>query len=218
MNARKIQPIDMPPWMDIAWHEYLLWQENGWTINDPEGCKRAQEYIHITGEHFTPHAAGWCGCFVDWVLKKTNQLYGTAFPTVASNPSGSQNYATRKRYPDSVRIRPRLSRAPYGSLVVLQSAPWQGHVGFLVNCIKSGGKRYVYLLAGNQNAKVCVQEFEVYRKDTKITYQTRRGKVFTLKGYVLPKEYDLQAQGEAAFEYCNEGYEAVESFEKLPRQ
>lgn len=136
MEPSCAQPVDSPPWMDIAWFEYLLWRENNWTINDPQGQKRAQNYIHITSNYFKPFQAGWCGCFVDWVLKKTNQIYGTTFSTVMNNPSGSQNYATRKRYPGSIRIRPRLNQIPYGSLVVLQSGLWQGHVGFLVNLYK----------------------------------------------------------------------------------
>lgn len=214
IESQKSLPADTPAWMDIAWHEYLTWHENGWTINDPGGCRRAQGYIDITGEHFTPHAAGWCGCFVDWVLKKTNQLYGTVFSTVANNPSGSQNYATRKRYPGSIRIKPMLSRAPYGSIVVLNTSAWQGHVGFFVNTVEAGKKRYVYLLAGNQEDKVCVQEFLVYRKDRKIFYQTRKGKVFTLKGFVLPREYEMENQGEKAFEYCTEGYRVEELIEK----
>ena len=216
MKNKKPTPQDNPPWMDLAWHEYLLWSENVWTVNRPGGYHRAQCYINITGEHFSPQAAGWCGCFVDWVLKRTNRIFGTAFSTVTNNPSGSQNYATRKRYPGSVRICPRLTRAPYGSLVVLQYSGWQGHIGFLINCRKTDGKRYVCLLAGNQNGKVCVQEFFVYRQGGKIYYKTRRGKIFTLKGFVFPKEYDLKAQGEKAFEYCTEGYtveELIETFE-----
>mgnify|MGYP007130275773 FL=1 len=215
MKTKNAQPIDMPPWMDIAWHEFLLWQENDWTINNPEGQKRAQNYIYITRNYFKPSQAGWCGCFVDWVLKKTNQIYGTAFSSVTNNPSGSQNYATRKRYPGSIRLRPRLNRVPYGSLVVLRSGPWQGHVGFLVNYTKIGHERYACLLGGNQNDKVCVQEFRVYRVANKIFYQTRKGKIFTLKGYVFPQEYHWEAQDDQAFEYCDEGYEIVEAFEKL---
>lgn len=211
MKTKNAQPIDTPPWMDIAWHEFLLWQENGWTINDPEGQKRAQNYIYITRNYFKPSQAGWCGCFVDWVLKKTNQIYGTAFSTVTNNPSGSQNYATRKRYPGSIRLRPRLNRVPYGSLVVLRSGSWQGHVGFLVNYTKIGHERYAYLLAGNQNDKVCVQEFRVCREVNKIFYLTRKGKIFSLKGYVFPQEYQWKEQGNKAFEYCEEGCEIVEA-------
>ena len=216
MKPSCAQPVDSPPWMDIAWFEYLLWQENNWTINDPQGQKRAQNYIHITSNYFKPFQAGWCGCFVDWVLKKTNQIYGTTFSTVINNPSGSQNYATRKRYPGSIRIRPRLNQIPYGSLVVLQSGLWQGHVGFLVNYTKIGHERYAYLLAGNQNDKVCVQEFQVYRVSNKIFYQTRKGKTFILKGYVFPQEYQWKNQKDKAFEYCDEGYEIVEAFRELP--
>lgn len=194
MEPSCAQPVDSPPWMDIAWFEYLLWRENNWTINDPQGQKRAQNYIHITSNYFKPFQAGWCGCFVDWVLKKTNQIYGTTFSTVMNNPSGSQNYATRKRYPGSIRIHPRLNHIPYGSLVVLQSGLWQGHVGFLVNYTKIGHERYAYLLAGNQNDKVCVQEFQVYRVSNKIFYQTRKGKTFILKGYVFPQEYQWENQ------------------------
>ena len=218
MNPQKIHPVDTPAWMDLAWHEYLLWNENAWTVNHPEGRKRAQEYINLTGEHFTPHAAGWCGCFVHWVLKKTNQLYGTAFSTVTDNPSGSQNYATRKRYPGSIRIRPRLGNAPYGSLVVLQYSQWQGHVGFLVNCRKVEGKRFACLLGGNQNEKVCVQEFLDYRQGGKIFYQTRKGKIFTLKGFVFPKQYDRRILGKNAFEYCTEGYSIEEPIEELSQK
>lgn len=214
IKSQKPLPLDTPAWMDIAWYEYLLWTKNSWAVYDREGCRRAQGYIDSTGEHFTPHAAGWCGCFVHWVLQKTNQLYGTAFSTVAVNPSGSQNYATRKRYPGSICIRPRLTRAPYGAIVVLNTSAWQGHVGFFVNTVKVGKKRYVYLLAGNQKDKVCVQEFLAYRKNRKIFYQTRKGKVFTLKGFVLPREYEMENQGEKAFEYCAEGYWVEESIEK----
>lgn len=215
MEPSCAQPVDSPPWMDIAWFEYLLWRENNWTINDPQGKKRAQNYIHITSNYFKPFQAGWCGCFVDWVLKKTNQIYGTTFSTVMNNPSGSQNYAARKRYPGSIRIRPRLNHIPYGSLVVLQSGLWQGHVGFLVNYTKIGHERYAYLLAGNQNDKVCVQEFQVYRVSNKIFYQTRKGKTFILKGYVFPQEYQWENQKDKAFEYCDEGYEIVEAFREL---
>ena len=80
---------------------------------------------------------------------------------------------------------------------------------------KIGHERYACLLGGNQNDKVCVQEFRVYRVANKIFYQTRKGKIFTLKGYVFPQEYHWEAQDDQAFEYCDEGYEIVEAFEKL---
>lgn len=217
MKQKNTTPVDTPLWMGLAWHEYLLWQENGWSITAKEGERRAQIYIEITGEHFVPRAAGWCGCFVDWVLKKTNEIYGAKFSTVINNPSGSQNYATKKRYPGSLRILPRIGKVPYGSIVVLHFSGYQGHVGFLVDYRRVGRERRAFLLAGNQNDKVCVQEFRVYRSGHKIYYQTRKGKIFTLKGYFFPREYDWQAQNEVAFEYCTEGY-LVEEAISMPME
>ena len=212
---KKIQPVDTPAWMDLAWHEYQLWQQNRWTTNTLGGLQRAQNYIDSTREYFSPKTAGWCGCFAHWVIKKTNELYGTSFSTVIRNPSGSQNYATRKRYPGSKKIRPRLHHIPYGILVVLKSLSWQGHVGFLVNHVKIGKKRYVYLLGGNQDNKVCVQAFLVYRQGNRIFYQTNKGKIFTLKCFVSPCEYNWEEQGNKAFEYCTQGYDTLEKSEHI---
>lgn len=202
------------PWMSIAWHEYLLWGKNDWTVKVKGGFKRVQQYINLARGGFNAQTAGWCGCFVHWVLEKTNEIYGTSFSTVKNNPSSSQNYATRKRYPGSLRIRPRLNRIPYGSITVLHSSGWQGHVGFLINYVKAGKKRYAYLLAGNQNEKVCVQEFEVYREKNQILYRTKKGKIFSLRGYFFPVEYDFARVRNKAFKYCTEGYSIEEIIEK----
>lgn len=206
MGAKKQKPFDNPPWMDIAWHEYILWNENEWTINDIQGFRKVLEYVSITGQRFNPLNNGWCGCFVDWVLKKTNEIYGTAFSTVVNNPSSSQNYSTKKRYPSSLRIPPRVNDVPYGSMVVLHFSQWQGHIGFLVDSRVVGKNRYVYLLSGNQNDKVCVQKFKANRDGSHIHYTTDKGKVFVLRGFFYPKEFDFYSQNKNDLEYCKEGY------------
>ena len=43
--------------MDLAWHEYQLWQQNRWTTNTLGGLQRAQNYIDCTREYFSPKTA-----------------------------------------------------------------------------------------------------------------------------------------------------------------
>ncbi len=197
------------PWMGVAWEEHDLWWERGWNVDDPEGFLRAWEYIDVTGEFFSPKRAGWCGCFVDWVLKRTNRRWGTGFSTVVDNPSGSQNYASVETYPGGREIEAR-KRPPYGMIAVLRTAPHQGHVGFVVDARTKDGRVCLRLLSGNQVRKVCVQEFELFEDEGEVKCRTRRGTVFTLVGYRYPREYDLRAEEPRAYVYPPEEYPVEE--------
>ena len=195
------QKTDIAPWMHTAWSELQHWANNNLTIKDSLGYALAQKYIQITGEHFSPDSNGWCGCFVDWVIKYTNLQYDTAFSTVVLNPAFSLNYANPERYPDSCLIKPSMQKPPSGSIVVLQKSDFQGHVGFVANYIIDSGRTFVHILAGNQCDKVCVQEFEVFGERGEVKYKTKKGTLFSLLGYVYPKEYVMEELGGRAYGY-----------------
>lgn len=208
--------MGVAPWMEIAWKEHKYWSNNGLTESNGDGLKRAQEYVNSTDENFAPNKAAWCGCFIHWVLMKTNeytnQIIGDPdFSTVVNNPSGSLNYDEKSRYPDRKLIDPTLDNPPYGVIVVLQKgSAWEGHVGFLINYKKVNDIQYAYLLGGNQNDKVCVQEFEVLKENKTIYYKTKKGTKYTLKRFVYPKQYNLSVLGTKAYKYKTEGYEIEE--------
>ena len=53
---------------------------------------------------------------------------------------------------------------------------------------------------------MCVQEFQVYKDDTKIKYKTNSGKIYTLAGYVYPEEFQLNSSKNHKNDYKKDGY------------
>ena len=137
-----VKKIILAPWMDIAWKEYSDWSAGNWTEKKGDGLKRANKYIKKAGVNFKANAKAWCGCFVDWVVKTTNETTKSKFSTVSVNPSGSLNYWFENRYPKSKKIEPSINFPPYGMITVLRyGSKWEGHVGFLINFEEKGKKK-----------------------------------------------------------------------------
>jgi hypothetical protein len=147
---------------------------------------------------------------VDWTLKETNSTKNSKYSTIPrlNEPSSSLNYWYLNRYPNSKQIKPSLNLPPYGVIAVLvrNKSEWEGHVGFLINFKETGGKKYAYLLGGNQNDKVCIQEFEVYKKGIEVKYKTKKGSVYSLAGYVYPKEFKIDNNKKYKNDYKTKGY------------
>jgi uncharacterized protein (TIGR02594 family) len=83
----------------------------------------------------------WCSAFVNWVSKTENYLH-----------SGKLNARSWLNIGESTAVPAQ------GDIVVLwreSSSSWKGHVGFFVKQTK----RYVYILGGNQNNKVCIKAY-----------------------------------------------------------
>ncbi|WP_346881335.1 hypothetical protein [uncultured Algibacter sp.] len=99
-----------------------------------------------------------------------------------------------------------MSLPPYGAITVLHKKGFQGHVGYVVNFEEINGEKYAYLLGGNQNNKVCVQQFKVYMSGGKVIYKTQKGSKYTLKGYIYPKEYKLGTNKNYSNDYRKSGY------------
>ena len=197
----------LPPWMEIAWKEYKDWSSKKWTEKKGDGLTRANKYIKKADANFKANKDAWCACFIHWVLKETNTSKSTNFSTVIDTPSGSQNYWHSGRYPNKTKVSASLENPPYGVITVLQKGnQWKGHVGFLMNFKEKGGEKYAYLLGGNQNNKVCVQEYKVYKDGSKIKYKTKKGTVYTLKGYVYPKEYEIDDNKKHKNDYKTKDY------------
>lgn len=194
------------PWMEIAWMEYEYWSSKKLTEKKGDGLTRANKYIKKAGDNFKAHENAWCGCFIHWILKETNSKKSTGYSTVTNNPTSSQNYWEKSRYSGSKQISPSLNDPPYGVIAVLHKSGWSGHVGFLINIKEKGGKKYAYLLGGNQNNKVCVQEYKVYKDGSKIKYKTKKGTVYTLKGYVYPKEFKIDDNKKHKNDYKTKDY------------
>ncbi|MCF6349808.1 MAG: hypothetical protein L3J23_02105 [Flavobacteriaceae bacterium] len=202
----KFKENPLPVWMEIAWKEYKDWSIGKWTEKKGDGLKRANKYIKKTKDNFKANKNAWCGCFIHWVLKETNSTKNTKFSTVTNNPTSSQNYWEKSRYSSSKQITPSLKEPPYGTIAVLHKSGWTGHVGFLINFKKKGNITYAYLLGGNQNNKVCVQEYKVYKDGTDIKYKTKKGTIYKLKGYVYPKEFKIDDNKKHKNDYKTKGY------------
>ncbi len=199
------------PWMEIAWKEYKDWSEGKWTEKKDDGLKRANKYIKKAGDSFKANKKAWCGCFIHWVLTETNNTKKSNFSTVTNNPTSSQNYWEKSRYPNSKKINPSLESPPYGVITVLHKTGWSGHVGFLINFEQKENKTYAYLLGGNQNNKVCVQEFLVYKEGATIIYETKSKTKYKLKGYVYPEEFKINNNEKYKNNYKITGYTIEEA-------
>ena len=152
--------------MDLAWHEYLLWRDNGWTINDPVAVagRRVTSIVPVSiSPRKRPDGAVVLsiGYSKDEPDLRDGIFYGNQQPFRLAE----------LRHPETIPgQRSHLSEAHPGPLrltggtAILRVA---GTHRILINCRKTDGKRYVCLLAGNQNGKVCVQEFLVYRQGGK---------------------------------------------------
>lgn len=205
----KIKKSNIAPWMEIAWEEFEKWSIGNWTEKSGKGYERAEEYIKKAGDKFRPDVEAWCACFTDWVLKTTNEQKGTQYSTVVRYPPRALNYETEDRYPNKESISPSLEKPPYGVMAVLKKiGEDEGHIGFIVNFQMKGEKGFAYLLGGNQNDKLCVQVFDVYKKKEKIIFKGIKSE-FELRCYVYPKEYNLSELGDEKYIYKTEGYVAV---------
>lgn len=206
-----------PPWMEIAWEEHKKWSDGNWIESDnADGTQTAQAYINKAGDNFAPTADAWCGCFAHWVLEETNTQKSKNYSTVAEYPPGSLNYYHKVRYPNSVQIKPSMDFPAYGLITVLRrGTKWSGHVGFMVNFVKKNNKHYAFLLGGNQNDKVCVQEFEVYKSGKDIKFKTSTGTVYILQGYAYPKEHTLISSINKADDYKKTGYKVEKAISTI---
>ena len=111
-----------PLWLQIALHEYALWQSG-------EGQRRHSTYLHDTGG---PND-NWCSIFVNWVMQKCNYSGTRAWDAASWLHWGIP-----------------LSHPKPGAIVIVQDHhpvnPYP-HVAFL---FKSYGPDRVDLLGGNQ--------------------------------------------------------------------
>ena len=119
-------------------------QEIGVTeISGAESNPRIDEYLASSGKS-PDDEIPWCSAFVNWCIEQAGY-------------KGTNSALARSWLNWGVH----LSSPQLGCIVVIKRGihPWQGHVGFFLNQL--GGR--LYLLSGNQNNRVCVQDYETSR-------------------------------------------------------
>lgn len=101
----------------------------------------------------------WCSAYANFVALKAGCQY-----------SGK---LTARSW---LQVGKPLSTPVLGSVVVLwreRIDSWKGHVGFFI-CFSTDGKQ-IYLLGGNQDNKVCIKAYPIYRvlgyRDIRPTFQ-----------------------------------------------
>lgn len=94
----------------------------------------------------------WCAAFVNAIL----DLHGLPnSSTVSDYPLTARSF---------LKLGERVYEPQQGDIVVFpRGEPWQGHVGFYVSTVTIDEIDYYYILGGNQNNKVSIEAYPVYK-------------------------------------------------------
>lgn len=109
------------------------------------------ELKELTG--VDPKRTEWCAAFVNAVLEESGieSNRGHAYPlTARAYLDWGEKVSKSDIEPGDIVVFPR------------GNVSWQGHVGFFIREADINGKRYYYILGGNQNNKVSIA---LYRAD-----------------------------------------------------
>jgi uncharacterized protein (TIGR02594 family) len=131
-----------------AFTQYGITELSGTVDNNPEILK----YFKSIGESWVKtDETAWCSAFINWVCKELGLEYSGKLTARSWLTIG-----TLTDYPE------------LGDIVILwreSKDSWKGHVGFYIN----SDNKYIYILGGNQNNKVCIKP---YLKSRLLEYRT----------------------------------------------
>lgn len=129
--------------LDIALGEYGVTE----VVGNNHNSRILRYFTEIGHRWVTTDETAWCSAFANWVALKA----GYAF-------SGKLNARSW------LKVGTKVTTPERGDIVVFwreKRSSWKGHVGFFIGY--SEDKKYIYVLGGNQNNKVCIKRYPSYR-------------------------------------------------------
>jgi len=189
---------EIAPWMEIAFTELGVHESN-----TTAGANRVRTFHRDgSGQNLGPDQP-WCASFANWALIETNRTRGTNYSVVELNPAWSFNWINPERYPGARLLSPD-TKPPYGAVLLEKSTvsgSTNGHIGFVVDYVKSGDQITLKILGGNQQDNVEVNDF-IYTKVDEIYYRYKNGRrIRTLENFILPQEYIYNENNQSYYQY-----------------
>lgn len=129
----------LPAWADIALAEEGIVERPGPDQHHP----RILDYHETTTLKATTDEISWCSSFVNWVMEQAG-FEGTDSAAARSWLEWGQECP---------------GPAPWAIVVFWRGSPksWKGHVGFVVDVLRSGDLR---VWGGNQSDQVCARVYD----------------------------------------------------------
>lgn len=129
--------------LNIALGEYGVTE----VIGDHHNPRILQYFKEIGHTWVTTDETAWCSAYANWVALKAG--------CHRSGKLTARSWLTVGRPVDTPSI---------GDIVVFwreRRTSWKGHVGFFIGY--SEDKKYIYVLGGNQNNRVCIKAYPTSR-------------------------------------------------------
>ncbi|WP_299243036.1 TIGR02594 family protein [uncultured Aquimarina sp.] len=129
--------------LNIALAEYGVTE----VVGDHHHPRILQYFKEIGHKWVTTDETAWCSAYANWVALKAGCYR-----------SGKLNARSW------LKVGAEVKNPQQGDVVIFwreKRSSWKGHVGFFIGY--SEDRKYIYVLGGNQNNKVCIKPYPTYR-------------------------------------------------------